>query len=398
MYGFRKPYTAAAFNTVAFFGMNFKFILVVAQTIGYLLSKWIGIKIVSEIKPNQRIALLSGLILFAELMWLLFGLLRSSWWVVCIFLNGIPLGMVFGLILSFLEGRRNSEALIAGLCASFIVSDGFSKSVGSALLLAGISERWMPFDGGLIFAAPLLLFVAMLSRVPPPDQGDQEHRCTRVPMSGKDRRHFFLKYFPLLIGIIVAYLLVTLMRSLRADFAREIWAGLGFAQTPHLYTVSEVVVSLGVIFISALTIYIKDHHRAYMFALVSSVSGFALCFFAAVMLQQGLDKFTFVVLTGLGVYIPYVNIHTTLFERLIAITREKANIGFLMYLVDSVGYTGYAVLLLAQNVWPAESVLHTFLWMCSALGLTGCAVLTFSSLYFRIKFKKDELEPQLSSR
>jgi Family of unknown function (DUF5690) len=36
--------------------------------------------------------------------------------------------MVFGLILGFLEGRRHTEALTAGLCASFILADGTSKS------------------------------------------------------------------------------------------------------------------------------------------------------------------------------------------------------------------------------------------------------------------------------
>ena len=46
------------------------------------------------------------------------------------FLNGLPLGMVFGLVVSYLEGRRQTEALAAALTASFIVSSGVVKSVG----------------------------------------------------------------------------------------------------------------------------------------------------------------------------------------------------------------------------------------------------------------------------
>ena len=68
-------------------------------------------------------------------------------------LNGLPLGMVFGLVLGFLEGRRHTEALTAGLCASFIVADGVDKSVGAYLLEAGVSEYWMPFAAGLLFVA-----------------------------------------------------------------------------------------------------------------------------------------------------------------------------------------------------------------------------------------------------
>ena len=47
-------------------------------------------------------------------------------------------------------------------------------------------------------------------------------------------------------------------------------------------------------------------------------------------------------LVGLGLYLPYVAFHTTIFERLIALTRERANVGFLMYLADSLGYFAYA--------------------------------------------------------
>ena len=49
-----------------------------------------------------------------------------------------------------------SEALAAGLCASFILADGFTKSVGAWLLQNGVSERWMPAAAGLRFV-PLLL-------------------------------------------------------------------------------------------------------------------------------------------------------------------------------------------------------------------------------------------------
>ena len=67
------------------------------------------------------------------------------------FLNGLPLGMIFGLVLAFLEGRKCTEALAAGLCASFIVSSGVVKSVGRWLIVnQGYSEFEMPWITGLI--------------------------------------------------------------------------------------------------------------------------------------------------------------------------------------------------------------------------------------------------------
>ncbi len=47
------------------------------------------------------------------------------------------------------------------------------------------------------------------------------------------------------------------------------------------------------------------------------------------------------VLFGLGLYLPYVTVHTTVFERLLAMTREKGTIAFLLTLADSAGYLGY---------------------------------------------------------
>ena len=66
--------------------------------------------------------------------------------------------------------------------------------------------------------------------------------------------------------------------------------------------------------------------------------------------QQGaLSPFPFMVLHGIGLYLPYIAVHTTIFERLIAMTRDRGNIGYLMYLADAFGYLGYVAVLIARN-------------------------------------------------
>ena len=391
MYGFRKPYTAATFSDVIFLGLNYKFLLIISQTVGYVLAKWIGIKIVSEIKPAQRVGAILGLIGFAQLMLLLFGLLPAPWNAVCLFLNGLPLGVIFGLVLGFLEGRKHTEFLIAGLCASFIVSDGVSKSVGAMLLGAGVTEHWMPFFAGLVFLLPTLLFTGMLACVPAPTRADIESRSARDPMTAADRWNFFNKYAPGLTGIIVIYLFVTLLRSVRADFAVELWAGLGYRQTPDLFTSSELLVSFGVIVITGLAVLISNHYQAFRFSLLTCLTGFVIVLFAVGGLHHWLGEFAFMVLIGLGVYLPYVAIHAIVFERLIAITREKATVGFLMYIVDSVGYTGYIGLMLLRYFMPTtESMLSVFLKICIALAIIGIVLVVYAYLYFNIKLKNNE--------
>jgi hypothetical protein len=390
MYGFRKPYTAAAFSSASFFGIEYKFLLIIAQTAGYVMAKWLGIKLVSEIKRGQRIKMLLALILTGELTLLIFGIVPRPWNIVCLLFNGLSLGVIFGLVLCFLEGRRNSEALIAGLCASFIVSDGVTKSVGTMLLDRGVTEGWMPFFAGLIFLGPALIFIAMLSCVRPPSDADIASRSLREPMNAGTRWHFFKKYAPGLLGITLIYLFTTLLRSVRADFAPELWKGLGYRQTPKVFTQSELLVSLGVTIISGLAMFIFNHYKAFRFSLLTCFAGFAIVLVSIFGLANGLGKFPFMVLLGLGVYIPYVAVHTTIFERLIAITKEKANIGFLMYMVDSVGYSAYIVLMLFKYLTPAgDSILFLFLQLCIYLGIAGGLIVLFCNWYFKNKLKNN---------
>ena len=386
MYGFRKPYTAATYGGAAFFHLDYKVLLVIAQTLGYVMAKWIGIKVVSEIRPRGRIGMLIGLIALAEVMLLLFGIVPRPWNILCLLLNGLSLGIVFGLVLGFLEGRRHTEALVAGLCTSFILSDGVSKSVGKLLLDHGVSEDWMPFYAGGLFLIPTLLFIGMLSCVPAPSADDVTQRSVRVPMHAGARRAFFMKYATGLAGIVTAYLFVTLLRSIRADFAPEIWKALGYRQDPTLFTTSELLVSLGVLLISALAIFILNHYQAFRFSLLTSLGGFLLLPLSVWALSHGLDRFTFMVLIGFGVYLPYVAVHTTLFERLIALTRERANIGFLMYIADSVGYTGYILLMLFRYMAsPGDSILLLLLRGCVFMGVVGGAIILYCNWYFRRK-------------
>jgi hypothetical protein len=90
------------------------------------------------------------------------------------------------------------------------------------------------------------------------------------------------------------------------------------------------------------------------------------------------------VLLGLGMYVPYVAVHTTVFERLIALTRDRGNIGYLMYLADAIGYLGYVAVMLARRLWKAEgSFLEFFHTVTLASVVIGILALAGALLAFR---------------
>jgi len=151
MYAFRKPFTAAKYEGLLFLDteITLKTALVISQILGYALSKYVGIKVCSEIRPHQRAKALLWLVIASEAALVLFAILPDPWKCVAIFLNGFPLGMVWGLVVWYLEGRRSSEVLLAGLSCAFIVSSGIVKDFGRAMMGGGVARSWeaMPVIG-----------------------------------------------------------------------------------------------------------------------------------------------------------------------------------------------------------------------------------------------------------
>jgi hypothetical protein len=369
MYAFRKPFTAASYSSIFVFGVGFKSVLIIAQVLGYMISKFLGVKIIAEMRPGHRVWGLVILVAVAELALILFGLIPRPWNAICLFFNGIALGLVFGLVLGFLEGKRCTEALVAGLCASFILADGVTKSTGALILNWGVAEDWMPSVAGALFAIPFACFVAMLTRVPQPSIHDVAARSERHVMSNVERIMFLNRHGIGLIPLVIVFLCVTLLRSVRADFAPEIWRALGHPAAPAIFSVSELWVALGVVVVNGSTVIILDNRKALFTALGVCGLGIGVLIVALLTQRAGsISSLTFMILLGLGLYLPYVAMHTTVFERILALTRDRGNVGFLLYVADSVGYLGYVVVVLARQFWSAN--LDFLVWLSNLSWIT----------------------------
>jgi hypothetical protein len=379
MYAFRQPFKAGDWAEPVVAGVQFKTILVTSQVLGYMLSKFAGIKVVAEMPPSRRAPMILVLIGIAEVALLLFAVVPAPWSALCLFLNGLPLGMVFGLVLGFLEGRRQTEILTAGLCASFILADGVTQSIGAGLLQRGVIPEWMPFTTGVLATPALLLFVWMLARIPPQSRVDIAARATRSTMDGTERRVLYARYALGLSVLVGMYLLVTILRTMRSDFNRQIWQGMGAADVADYFAYSETCVMLGVVAVSGATVMIRDNRRAFFVSLLTCMTGFLLIVATLLALDWGmLSPFAFMVAIGLGLYLPYVAIHTTVFERFLAMTRDRGTICFLMYVADAFGYLGYVAVMLSQHlVAETNNMLDYFIgacWIVASLSLAGMVV------------------------
>ena len=389
MYAFRKPFAAATYHVG---DVDFKVILVISQSLGYMISKFSGIKIISEMKEKGRGIGIVILMSIAAVSLLLFAITPYPYSAIFMFTNGLPLGMIWGLVFGYIEGRRVTEFIGSMMCVSFIFSSGFVKQVGADLMANyHITEYWMPFATGMIFILPMLFFVFLLEQIPPPDAEDIASRSVRPPMTGADRMALVKKFLPGLVALVITYVLLSIVRDLRDLFIANIWKENHYDKIKDIFTSTENKISLVVLVVIGMMILIKDNFKAFMFNHFMVGLGFLMAGIASYLFSQGsINAYNWMLFAGLGLYLAYVPFNALFFERLIATFRYTANVGFLMYISDSFGYLGSLSVLLFKEFGMDKAAkwspfMSTLIMGSSALGVVG---IIFSFLYFNRKYRR----------
>ena len=387
MYAWRRPFTAASYEDGALLGgaVALKTAFVISQLLGYTVSKFWGISVCSELDRRRRARTLLLMIGIAHVALVAFAILPAPWNIAAIFVNGIPLGMVWGVVVSYLEGRRTSEFLLAGLSCSFIVASGVVKDVGLwTMNTLGVGEYWMPAVVGLFFLPVFLASIWALDRIPPPSARDVEERVERKAMDRSERRAFVKLFFPGLVPLLVVYFFVTAFRDFRDNFGVELFDALGMGGTTALFTRSEVTVAFGVLAVLAMLALVRNNRLGLLGAYSVMISGMVLVGVSTLLLQRGLiGALPWMIGIGLGSYLTYVPFGSVLFDRLIAHTRVSGTAVFAIYLCDAIGYTGSIAIQLFRDVaFGDSSRLDFFLNYALFTSLTGALLLSFSALYF----------------
>jgi hypothetical protein len=387
MYAFRKPFSVALYTAVPgwHFALDYKIALVLAQVVGYATSKLIGVKMIAEIAPNARAGAILKLIVLAWVALILFAVIPAPWNVLAMFLNGLPLGLIWGLVFGFMEGRRTSEVLGAIVCASFIVSSGAVKSVGKLLMDTWhISPFWMPAATGVLFLPLLGVSVWALSELPPPSAGDESERVRRAPMNAVDRARFLARYGPGVGLLVVSYVLTTALRDFRDNFAAEIWTALGFGHAAAVFTATELPVAILALTVLGVIIAVRNNIRALMVIHGVVLAGLLLLGLSTLAFQWGLlSPLAWMILSGAGLYMAYVPFNAMLFDRLIAVSGTVGTAGFLIYIADASGYMGSCALLIWRNFGLVElNWLQVFTASAYGTCILGMLLVAASALFF----------------
>jgi MFS family permease len=394
MYGIRKPFTVAEFHGLTLWGMDYKALLIISQVVGYALSKFAGIKVISEMKRLSRafsIVLLTGI---AECSLIFFSIVRPPFNIIFLFLNGLPLGMIWGIVFSYLEGRRTTEILGTVLSISFIVASGFVKSVGKIVMnTLHLTDFQMPWVTGLIFYIPLIILVCLLDKTPDPTEEDELQRTKRIPMNKEQRRKISGEFALGLITLTLAYILLTVFRDLRDNFAIDIWKSAGITGNSMIFTWSELPIALVVFMVMTSLMLIKDNRKALLMNNYIILSGFITIGLSTLALNSGVIKpVIWMIMLGLGTYLGYLPYNCLIFDRMIAAFGSAANAGFFIYIADSFGYLGSVGALIFKNFNNKELSWFSFLTATSyGLAISGCILIILSIRYFKRKFRRSSI-------
>ncbi|HSW31639.1 MAG TPA: DUF5690 family protein [Longimicrobiales bacterium] len=354
MYAFRKPINATEFAGLSLggSGVDLKTALLVGQLVGYALSKYLGIVVCSSVSREAQGRTLVALVVTAEAALLAFAVAPGGWKVAAMFVNGLPLGMVWGLVVRYLEGRRASEPLLAFLSISYIVASGVMKDVGLWVMHGrGVPEVWMPAVVGALFLAPFVVSVRVLESTAEPDALDRAERVPRREMTGRERTAFLRRYGVGLTPLIAMFFFLTAYRDFRDNYGVEIFGALGYTGVPGLFVRSELPAAAAVMGALAALGLVRSNRRGLMAVYALMVAGLAVVGASTLLFRAGGSSgMTWMVAVGVGSYLAYVPVGAVLFDRFVAAGGTAGTAVFGIYVADAVGYTGSVLVQLYRDL------------------------------------------------
>jgi hypothetical protein len=390
IFAFRKAFNVAPYAGFQLWGLDYKVMLVITQVFGYMLSKFYGIKFISELKRFGRGKLILVLVIISWLAWLFFALVPPPYNFWLLLFNGFPLGMLWGVVFSYVEGRRATDFIGASLAVSFIFASGLAKSTAQFVMTDwGVNEYWMPFVTGLIFFMPLLLFVYLLEKIPLPDANDVQHRTLRKPMPAAERKKFISTFLPGIILLVLVYILATMLREVRDGFMADMWRESGEDFQSGVFAKTETIISLVILALIATMVIIKNNLKAFLLSHGIMLAGFLLSGIVTLLfLQQSISMFNWMTLVGLGLYMVYIPFNSLLFDRLLAAFRFAGTVGFLIYVADAFGYLASVSVLLTKTILKVEiNWLNFYTSLVLWAACIGFVATLLSIIYFSRKHR-----------
>ena len=345
VYALRKPYTAASFEGLTLFGTDYKVAVTTIQILGYVIAKFFGIKLISELKRENRFRFFVTSAIMAEVALIGFGVLSAPYNAAAMFFNGLSLGCMWGVIFSFIEGRKVTDMLASLLGVSMVFSSGIAKSFGLfAMNELNIDQFWMPAVIGGVALPLLVLMGYLLKRLPSPTQEDIELRNERVVLDSEGRRRLFLSFAPILTLLFIGNFMLLVLRDIKEDFLVLILDMSN--QSSWLFAQVDTIVTFAILALFSAFVFFRSNIKTLMCLMgIVILSCITMAYVSFNYKALDLQPVVWLFIESLCLYIAYLTFQTIFFDRFIACFRIKGNVGFFIAIIDFIGYMGTVTLL-----------------------------------------------------
>lgn len=305
-------------------------------------------------------------------------------------MNGLSLGCMWGIIFSFIEGRRVTDILASLLGVSMVISSGTAKSLGLYVMNhLHVSEFWMPALIGAI-ALPLLALLGWsLDRLPQPTAEDIASRSKRETLNGKQRWNLYKNFMPFLTLLFIANIVLVILRDIKEDFLVNIIDISGYSS--WLFAQVDAVVTLIILGIFGLMVFIKDNLK--VLSILLALIMVCMIIMSVVSFGYGriqLSPVTWLFVQSLCLYMAYLTFQTIFFDRFIACFKIRGNVGFFIAMNDFLGYAGTVVVLVIKEFFsPDINWAEFYNLMAGYVGVISCITFACSFVYLHQRYRRE---------
>ena len=248
----------------SFAGLSFKTCLALAQTFGYAVGKVPSMAFSPKLpRAHLRSALMAVLGAAASCV-TLSCITTAAVSLLLVGLACVCLAPTWSLLQRFLEGRRDTEGIVAVVSFSYIGAAGLCKGAAVDLVALGFSEERAVATCAVAGALVGVAAAHGVAAQPPPDAADIAKRGRRAQMTDYRAECGQLCHrFGVGIGVsVVAYTCLGALRAYRDYFQLELFAAVGLVGRSSLFALSEFIVSLVVLAATAAFGLVEDDRRA----------------------------------------------------------------------------------------------------------------------------------------
>eukprot|EP00913_Durusdinium_trenchii_P009880 g9273.t1 len=264
--------------------------------------------------------------------------------VLCIFGSSFVSSFLYGGIVTYLEGRRSTEILLASISASLVFAGTVSRACAAELLHWGVPPRLMPLLlVSFLLAAFLLVETA---RAPPPSRADVAARSARTAMPPRRQWEFVRENLLGVVATIGIWACMAGLRSFRDFYTQQIFAAALKDDSPSskVYVLADVPGAI-LSFISLVMMsWVSNNQRALFLMLLTNVSGhsvkglFLMAACTYLFRHHELPGMAWILIYSAAFYAAYSVLNAPLNERIFAVTRAEGTCSFLIYASDFFGY------------------------------------------------------------